>query len=82
MTTDGWTSNQCFNYMSLTIHYITKAFQLVSNTLGIKIVTESETGEAIKEKIQNLFKDWGISKKVECVTTDNGKLNIILNCKN
>lgn len=63
--------------MSMTIHYITKAFQLVSSTLAIRIIAESETGEAIKEKLKGLLEEWGISSKVECATTDNGNKNIV-----
>lgn len=63
--------------MSMTIHYITNAFKLVSSTLAIQVITESETGEAIKEKLKTLLEEWGISSKLECATTDNGNINII-----
>ena len=61
----------------MTINYITKAFQLVSSHLAIRIMAESETGEAIKEKIKALLGEWGISSKVESATIDNGNKYII-----
>ena len=64
----------------MTIHYITKAFELVSSTLAIRIMAESETGEAIKEKLKALLGEWGISSKVECATTDNAIKYIIDKC--
>ena len=73
LTTDRWTSRQCLGYMSLTIHYVTKAFKLVTRTLAIKNITGSQNGETIKNKIKQLLNEWGLSQKAECITTDNGK---------
>ena len=72
VTTDGWTSRQCFGYLSLTIHYVNEAFKLVTRTLAIKNITESQTGEKIKSKIVSLLNEWGLLDKAECITTDNG----------
>lgn len=77
VTTDGWTSRQCFGYMSLTIHYVTKAFKLVTRTLAIKNITGNHTAEALKTKILELLNEWGLTNKAECITTDNGNFMFI-----
>lgn len=73
ITTDGWTSRQCFGYISLTIHYVSQAYKTITRTLSIKNITGSQTGEAIKSKLIQILNDWKITNKAECVTTDNGK---------
>lgn len=78
ITTDGWTSRQCMGYLSLTIHYVSRAYKLITRTLAIQNVTGSMSGEAIKNKILQLLKEWKIENKADCITTDNGNFTLAL----
>ena len=72
VTTDGWKSRQRLGYISLTIHYVTNTFKLVTRTLAIKNITGCKSGKVLKNKISELLNEWGLTKKAECITTDNG----------
>ncbi|XP_051529142.1 E3 SUMO-protein ligase ZBED1-like [Myxocyprinus asiaticus] len=72
-TTDLWTSNTGHPYMSLTVHFITPAWEMKAACLETAFLPDDHTSENIKETFENLIKEWGIQQSaVECVTTDNG----------
>ena len=77
-TTDMWTSRAKHSYVALTIHYITKLFELKSHLLEVREFDESHTGEIIAQELEetrNLD-----PKQLAAVTTDNGS-NIVLAMK-
>lgn len=72
-TTDLWTSNTGHPYMSLTVHFITPAWEMKSACLEIAFLPDDHTSGNIKETFENQIKECGIQQSaVVCVTTDNG----------
>ncbi|KAL0152299.1 hypothetical protein M9458_052022, partial [Cirrhinus mrigala] len=55
-------------YMSLTVHFITPAWETA-------YLPDDHTSDNIKETFENLIKEWGIQQSaVECVTSDSVSL--------
>ena len=77
-TTDVWSSNvSSDSLLSLTAHWVSDEFQLISAVLQAKSLEERHTGECMAMKIVKIMEDWGIDKnQVHCVVRDNGS-NIV-----
>ena len=71
ITTDGWTSNQNYSYLSLTAHFVLQ-FKLISQMLGIKHLIGHHDGELIKNVLLRMLNDYKITNKVKFIVTDNG----------
>ena len=52
LTSDSWTSNQNFSYLSLTAHYLDKNFSVISKCLSIKHLIGSHNLSNIAENIR------------------------------
>lgn len=74
---DIWTSLSQQPYMSLTIHYLTKHFELKNKTLGCTYFPGEHTGQTIFLKIKNMVSKWGIdaenSNTPIYIVTDNAR---------
>ena len=78
LTTDIWTSRANHSYTGLTIHYISKDFQLASHLLETKEFPESHTGNNIADELIAILSEWNLDHQMlSAVTTDNGS-NIVL----
>jgi len=75
-TTDGWTSINGMPYLSLTVHYIDRDFNLKHFTLAIKDFDESHTARNIANKLQAILREWDLVEQKICFTTDNAR-NIV-----
>jgi hypothetical protein len=73
MTTDCWTSNQNFGYMSLTAHFIDEQWRLHKRILKFCLV-ENHKGETIGREIERCLRDWGM-ENVFTITVDNASSN-------
>jgi hypothetical protein len=69
ITTDGWTSNQNYSYLSLTAHFVLQ-FKWISQMLGIKHLIGHHDGELIKKALLRIH--YEITTKVKFIVTDNG----------
>jgi len=76
-TFDIWTSLSQQSYMSLTMHYLTKHFELKNKTLGCTYFPGEHTGQTIFLKIKNMVSKWGIdaenSNTPIYIVTDNAR---------
>jgi len=70
-----WTSINTDGYISLTAHYIDSSWTLRKIILNFSLLPPPHNGVSIAEKILLLWKDWGIDKKVMCLTVDNASSN-------
>jgi zinc finger BED domain-containing protein 1 (E3 SUMO-protein ligase ZBED1) len=59
-TTDAWTSAANEAFCSLTLHWLTEAFELVSIALDCSTFPGSHTGEAVAAKLNELLQSYGI----------------------
>ena len=72
-TTDLWTSGSCDPYITFTVHYIDKLWQLQSHCLRTAYLVEDHTGENIKESLLDTLHEWNLCEtKVVAITSDSG----------
>jgi len=72
-TTDMWSSVNSDPYMSYTIHYVSKEWDLRSIALGTMYFPQDHNGENLAEAITDTLQSWGLdSNNQVCITTDNG----------
>ena len=76
-TTDLWTSAASEPYMTLTVHYVDKAWNLRSFCLETVPMFVDHTGKNIADAVSDIFDNWGLStENVVAFTTDSGS-NVI-----
>ncbi|CAN0924980.1 Zinc finger BED domain-containing protein RICESLEEPER 2 [Linum grandiflorum] len=73
ITTDTWTSNQNFNYMCITAHYVGNDWELHKKIINFTKIT-SHKGDDIGEEIAKCLEEWGL-KNLFTVTLDNASAN-------
>uniref|UniRef100_A0A3B4FMZ3 BED-type domain-containing protein n=1 Tax=Pundamilia nyererei TaxID=303518 RepID=A0A3B4FMZ3_9CICH len=71
LTCDAWTSRAVDSYVTITAHYLTADWQLLSYVLQARTLHESHTGANIANLLQNTPQEWGIADKNLVVVTDN-----------
>ncbi|KAM3871381.1 E3 SUMO-protein ligase ZBED1-like [Diretmus argenteus] len=71
LTCDAWTSRAVDSYVTITAHYLTEDWRLLSHVLQTRAVHESHTGANIADLLQNAAQEWGIADKNLVVVTDN-----------
>lgn len=71
LTTDGWTSLSNESFISVTVHFITKQWELMSCILTCVDYSESHTSQNMYDLLRNVCTEWGIIEKVHFVVTDN-----------
>ena len=72
-TTDLWSSHWMKPYMSYTIHFITKEFELKAKCLHTLYFPEDHTGENISDAMVATLESWRLDMtKQICLTTDTG----------
>lgn len=70
LTCYAWTSRAVDSYVTITAHYLTEDWQLLSHVLQTRAVHESHTGANIADLLQNAAQEWEISTKNLVVLTD------------
>lgn len=72
-TTDMWSSRTSEPYMSLTIHYVNKEWNLQSICRQTEYFPDDHTAEIISQGLVEALASWGLSKDRQvCITTDSG----------
>lgn len=72
-TTDLWTSAADHPYLSLTVHFIGKSWELKSYCLDTVPLLIDHTGENIAETLNDVLANWNLDhNKLVATTTDNG----------
>ncbi|CAI5682133.1 unnamed protein product [Oreochromis niloticus] len=71
LTCDAWTSRAVDSYVTITAHYLTADWRLLSYVLQTRTLHESHTGANIANLLQNAAQEWGIADKNLVVVTDN-----------
>ena len=60
-TTDGWSSAANEAFCSLTLQWLTEAFELISIALDCSTFPGSHTGEAVAAKLNQMLRSYGIA---------------------
>lgn len=71
LTTDCWTSTCTEGYMAVTAHFISKNWVLKSMLLECFKLGERHTSENLRNELIRVAQDWGISRKIQAVVSDN-----------
>lgn len=71
LTTDCWTSTCTEGYMAVTSHFISKNWVLKSMLLECFKLGERHTSENLRNELIRVAQDWGISRKIQAVVSDN-----------
>ncbi|XP_039510154.1 E3 SUMO-protein ligase ZBED1-like [Pimephales promelas] len=75
-TTDLWTSRTADTFMSVTLQYITKSWELQSWCLGCCGLNTDHTAESLKEAFEEKLEDWKLDiARMSGITTDNATNN-------
>ncbi|XP_067951337.1 E3 SUMO-protein ligase ZBED1-like [Watersipora subatra] len=78
LTTDGWSSIGLTPYLSLTVHYVSPEWDLVTKNLNTVYLPESHTGQKIAETLEELLTQWNLDKsKLVSLTTDNASNMVV-----
>jgi hypothetical protein len=73
-TSDMWTSKNNDSYLALTAHYVNNSFEMKNVLLGVRNVQESHTASNIKDHLEDIIVNWGLSQELEqFIVTDNGR---------
>lgn len=71
LTTDGWTSTGATSYVTHTVHYITREWQLVSGVLETGKFSGSHTAAALADYSKSVLERFGLpSEQVASITHD------------
>lgn len=71
LTCDGWTSRATDPYVTITSHFISTDWVLVSNILQTRALFENHTGNNIAKLLTEAMNEWGLNDKVPAIVTDN-----------
>lgn len=80
-TTDMWSSIGMTPYMSFTLHYIDKDWELQSLALSASFLPEDHTADVLVDALEETMKEWSLnSTNLVCMTIDSGS-NIVAAAK-
>ncbi len=71
LTCDAWTSRATESFVTITAHYITTEWNLVSYVLQTRAMHDSHTGGNIAELLKEAVTEWGLEEKHPVIVTDN-----------
>lgn len=78
LTCDGWTSRATDPYVTITSHFISNQWALLSNVLQTRALHESHTGSNIANLLREAINEWGLTEKVPAIVTDNAANMLLL----
>lgn len=73
LTCDGWTSRATQSYVTITSHYISDDWEMVTHILQTRVMHESHTGSNVADLLKRAMDEWGIQDKEPAIVTDNAK---------
>ena len=73
LTCDGWTSRATQSYVTITSHYISDDWEMVTHVLQTRAMHESHTGSNIADLLKRAVDEWGIQDKEPAIVTDNAR---------
>ena len=71
LTSDLWTSRTTESYLTITCHFVSSTWELKSLVLETFGFKKDHTAENIAASFQKIAEEWGISRKVVAMVTDN-----------
>lgn len=71
ITSDAWTSVATVSYVTITAHYISEDWKIVSHVLQTRAVYESHTGAHMARLLLDVVEEWQLTDKSVVLVTDN-----------
>ena len=72
LTTDIWTSSAVDSYLTVTVHFIDKLWQLCTRVLLTTEMAERHTGRNIADRLTGMADEWGIPhRSISAIVHDN-----------
>ena len=71
LTSDLWTSRTTKSYLTITCYFVTSTWELKSLVLETFGFNNDHTAENIAASFQKIAEEWGISREVVAMVTDN-----------
>lgn len=71
ITSDAWTSVATESYVTITAHYISEDWKIVSHVLQTRAVYESHTGAHMARLLLDVVEEWQLTDKSVVLVTDN-----------
>ncbi|KAK7921885.1 hypothetical protein WMY93_008787 [Mugilogobius chulae] len=78
LTTDGWTSRATESYLTVTVHFISSEWKMMSHVLQTRAIYDQHTSTNLAEALKEAVHEWKLERSDATipVTTDNAR-NII-----
>ncbi|KAK7934311.1 hypothetical protein WMY93_005207 [Mugilogobius chulae] len=78
LTTDGWTSRATESYLTVTVHFISSEWKMMSHVLQTRAIYDQHTSTNLAEALKEAVHEWKLERSYATipVTTDNAR-NII-----
>ncbi|XP_077314545.1 E3 SUMO-protein ligase ZBED1-like [Lithobates pipiens] len=77
ITCDSWTSVTTESYVTITAHYVSKDWQIMSHVLQTRAIYESHMGAHLAELLSRVVEEWQLSDKSVVLVTDNASNMIV-----
>ncbi|XP_053569082.1 zinc finger BED domain-containing protein 4-like [Bombina bombina] len=77
ITCDSWTSVTTESYVTVTAHYVSKDWKILSHVLQTRAVYESHMGSHLAELLSRVVEEWQLSDKSVVLVTDNASNMIV-----
>ena len=77
ITCDGWTSRATQSYVTLTCHFISENWEMLSYVLQTRVLFGSHSGHNVGELLLEVFEEWGLTAKEPVLVTDNASNMVI-----
>ncbi|KAK7916754.1 hypothetical protein WMY93_012515 [Mugilogobius chulae] len=71
ITCDAWTSRATQSYITVTCHYVSPDWEMVSHVLQTRAMFESHTGSNVADFLVCVMDEWGLKDKDPALVTDN-----------
>ncbi|CAG8813604.1 45323_t:CDS:2 [Gigaspora margarita] len=72
LTMNMWSSRTNQGYIGVTATWIDSNFELKEALLAIKLLPLPHTAEAIEDSFNQVIENWGLTRRVFCIMTNNG----------
>nr|XP_043625688.1 zinc finger BED domain-containing protein RICESLEEPER 2-like [Erigeron canadensis] len=75
LTSNLWSSINTDGYLAITVHFINNEWVLQKRVLAFSHMPPPHSGVALNAKVFLILEEWGLGKKIFCITLDNASSN-------
>lgn len=75
LAVDAWSSVKMDSFLGITAHYVDDNWKLQSTLLEFRMIEGCHSGKNLAEHLLNSLQDFGLTRKLLCITLDNAANN-------